>query len=133
VGIVVAIRDQAGARATAEPALELDIPAASTLRDLIRTRVREEVAKANAAISEGRAFRTFVQPTEAEATLNGYRLRRSRRIDWRRQADEAERAFGRNGFFVLVDGRQVEDLDEVLALTADSEVRFVRLTPLVGG
>jgi hypothetical protein len=133
VGVTVSIRDQAGARATAQEALELAVPAAVTLRDLIRTRVREEVAKANAAIGEGRPFRTLVQPTEAEATLNGYRMRRGRTIDWQRQADKAEEAFGRNGFFVLVDGRQLEDLDEELALTADSEIRFVRLTPLVGG
>src|SRR5919204_4969690 len=66
VAVTVSIRDQAGARATAEPALELDVPAAVTLRDLIRTRAREEVAKANAAIGAGQAFRTLVQPTEAE-------------------------------------------------------------------
>ena len=82
---------------------ELEIPAAVKWRDLIRTRVREELAKANAAIGEGRKFRTLVQPTEAEATLNGYRLRKGRTIDWRRQADEAETAFARNGFFVLVE------------------------------
>ena len=133
MGVTISIRDQEGARAAAEQSLELDVPAALTLRDLIRTRVREEVAKANAAIGAGRPFRTLVQPTEAEATLNGYRLRKGRTIDWRRQADRAEQAFMRNGFFVLVDGRQVEDLDEELALNADSEIRFVRLTPLVGG
>ena len=108
-----------------------DIPATITLRDLIRTRVREEVAKANA--NSGAEFRTLVQPVDAEVTLNGYRLPRGRTIDWREQADKAEEAFGRNGFFVLVDGRQVEELDEELALTADSDVRFVKLTPLVGG
>lgn len=128
----MAIRDQSGSR-NPEPALELEVPAAVTLRDLIRTRVREEVAKANAAVVEGRDFRTLVQPTEAEVTLNGYRMRTRKAIDWLAQADKAEEAFGRNGFFVLVDGRQVEDLDEELALTAESEIRFVRLTPLVGG
>jgi hypothetical protein len=133
VGVTVSIRDQAGTRALAEPALELDVPAAVTLRDLIRTRVREEVAKANAAVDNGKTFRTLVQPTEAEATLNGYRLRKGKAIDWRRQADKAEEAFRSNGFFVLVDGRQVERLDEELELTADSEIRFVRLAPLVGG
>lgn len=129
----MSIRDQAGARAASAPVLELDVPAAVTLRDLIRTRVREEVAKANAAIGKGEAFRTLVQPTEAEATLNGYRMRQGKTIDWQRQAEKAEQAFGRNGFFVVVDGRQVEDLDEELALSADSDIRFVRLTPLVGG
>jgi hypothetical protein len=98
VVVTVSIRDQGSGRKTAERALMLDVPAAVTLRDLIRTRVREEVAKANASIGEGREFRTLVQPTEAEATLNGYRLRKGRTIDWQRQADDAEKAFGRNGF-----------------------------------
>jgi hypothetical protein len=42
-------------------------------------------------------------------------------------------AFKRNGFVVLVDDRQVTDLDEVLEVSADTEVSFVRLVPLVGG
>ncbi|MGH2705242.1 MAG: hypothetical protein ACRDJ4_09130 [Actinomycetota bacterium] len=45
----------------------------------------------------------------------------------------AERAFGHNGFFVLVDGRQMEDVDDPVTFTTDSEVAFVRLVPLVGG
>jgi hypothetical protein len=133
MAITVAIRDQAGARGDAADSIELEVPAALTLRDLIRTRVREEVAKANAVVAAGGSFRTLVQPVDAEVTLNGYRLKSGRTIDWQRQADKAEDAFRRNGFFVLVDGRQVEDLDEELALTADSDIRFVRLTPLVGG
>jgi hypothetical protein len=133
VGVTVSIRDQAGARAEAGEALEIELPSAVTLRDLIRTRVREEVAKANAAALRGESFRTLVQPVDAEITLNGYRLRQGRTIDWERQAATAEEAFEHNGFFVLVDGHQVEELDQALALSVDSDVRFVRLTPLVGG
>ena len=133
MGVTVAIRDQAGSRSSAIDAIELEVPAALTMRDLIRTRVREEVALANAAAQRGVEFRTLVQPVDAEVTLNGYRLKSKRPIDWERQAEKAEDAFRRNGFFVLVDGRQVEELDEELALTTDSDIRFVRLTPLVGG
>jgi hypothetical protein len=42
-------------------------------------------------------------------------------------------AFRRNGFVVLVDERQVEDLDEVVDLFAGSVVTFLKLVPLVGG
>ena len=93
--------------------------------------MREEVAKHNS--DPGREVRTLVQPVGAEVALNGYRLREPRRLDWRKQADAAEEAFGRNGFFVIVGGRQVEELDEELDLEADTEIRFVKLTPLVGG
>ena len=127
------IRDDVRPGRAAHELTLADIPSTITLRDLIRTRVREEVAKANAEAAGGREFRTLVQPVDAEATLNGFRLRSERTIDWERQAATAEEAFARNGFFVLVDGRQVEDLDEELELGADSEVRFVKLTPLVGG
>lgn len=128
--VTITVRDEVRPGTGEHTVVLRDIPAALTLRDLIRTRVREEVAKANATAGE---FRTLVQPVDAEVTLNGYRLPRGRIIDWEEQANKAEEAFLRNGFFVLVDGRQVEDLDEDLELTADSEIRFVKLTPLVGG
>lgn len=131
MGVTVTVRDETRPGSVTSTLTLEDIPAAITLRDLIRTRVREEVARANAA--PGREVRTLVEPVEAERTLNGYRLREPRRIDWERQADVALEAFERNGFFVIVGGRQVESLDEELALGADTDVRFVKLTPLVGG
>jgi hypothetical protein len=129
--VTVTVRDESSPGQVSGMLTLDDIPAAITLRDLIRTRVREEVARANAA--PGNEFRTLVEPVDAERTLNGYRLREPRRVDWTKQADVAIEAFGRNGFFVLVGGRQVEDLDEELELSPDTEVRFLKLTPLVGG
>jgi hypothetical protein len=41
--------------------------------------------------------------------------------------------FLRNAFFLVVDGRQATDLDEVIPLRPTSEVTFVRLLPLQGG
>ncbi|MFC6682497.1 hypothetical protein ACFQE7_42315 [Nonomuraea ferruginea] len=78
-------------------------------------------------------FRGLVKPTDAETELNGYRMRTARRLDWERQADAAEAAFARNGFLLLVGDRQIEDLDEEIALTTDPVVSFVKLVPLVGG
>ncbi len=101
------------------------------LRDLICHRVREEVARYNARPVA--RFNGLVQPTDAERTLNGYVLRVPRTLDWRAQADAALSAFGRNGFFVFAGDRQVEDLDEELALAEAAVVSFVRLVPLVGG
>jgi hypothetical protein len=131
MGVTVTVRDETRPGSVTATLTLADIPVAITLRDLIRTRVREEVARANAE-PRGEA-RTLVEPVDAERTLSGYRLREPRRIDWEKQADVALDAFQRNGFFVLVGGRQVEDLDEELALGADTEIRFVKLTPLVGG
>jgi hypothetical protein len=101
------------------------------LRELIRRRVYQEVAEHNAAQPE--VFRGLVQPTDAELTLNGYRLRQPRRIDPERQYELAVTAFGRNGFVVLVDDRQVEELDDIVDLHRDTEVTFLKLVALVGG
>jgi hypothetical protein len=106
-----------------------DVPERLTLRELIRTRIREEVAIAN--LERATARHLLVRPRDAEVTLNGVRAPRT--IDWEEQARIAEEAFEQNGFFVLVEGRQIDDLDEELTLGADSSVRFLRLTPLVGG
>jgi hypothetical protein len=122
MGVTVTIRDQSSTgRQVGELVLE-DIPAAITLYELIRTRVREEVARHNAR--PGSEFTGLVTP-EGDPER--------RRIDWQAQADVATDAFTRNGFFVLVDGQQVTELDAELALDADSDVRFVRLVALVGG
>ena len=115
--------------------LRLDLLSSTiTLRELIRRRVYEEVQEYHAApIST--VFRGFVTPTETETALNGPKIPRlfKRRIDWEAQYERALAAFNRNGFFVLVDDRQVESLDEELTLRVDTSVSFVKLIPLVGG
>jgi hypothetical protein len=107
------------------------LPERITVRDLIRTRVREEVARYNLKPVE--QYRGLITPTDAEATLNGSRLRRPRRLDWEAQAAVAERAFQGNGFFLLVNGRQATELDQEIDLVGANDVAFVRLLPLVGG
>ena len=102
-----------------------------TVQELIRERVYEEVRLYNATTPE--YFRGLVQPTDAEQTLNGSRLRERRRVDWETQYRLALEAFGRNGFFILVNDRQVESLYETVALTPTTQVSFVKLVPLVGG
>jgi hypothetical protein len=72
-------------------------------------------------------------PDGAQPTREGFRMPVRRRVDWEQQADLALDAWGRNAFFILVGGRQVTDLDEVLELTAESDIRFLRLVQLAGG
>jgi hypothetical protein len=127
----VTIADEtASGRETARMLLD-DVPNPVLLRDLIRHRVREEVARFNASPSPH--FNGLVQPTDSESTLNGYALRRPRRLDPEAQAEAALTAFTRNGFFVFVADRQVDDLGEELTLADTDVVSFVRLVPLVGG
>jgi hypothetical protein len=103
-----------------------------TVREIIRSRVYQEVTEHNAR--QGRAFRGLVTPDLAEQMLNGERLPRTqRRIDWEAQYEQAVRAFERNGFLLLVNDRQLTDLDEEVELRSDTTVTFLKLLPLVGG
>jgi hypothetical protein len=107
------------------------LPDTITARELVRLRVREEVARFNAA--GGDVFRGLVRPAAGSETEQGVRVPAGARIDWRAQADAACDAFARNGFFILIDDRQAESLDEEITLRPDTNVAFVKLTPLVGG
>jgi hypothetical protein len=130
----VTIKDESGTGKVAASITLDGIADRITLRDLVRTRVREEVARYNAATADsGDIFAGLVMPEGAVPTPQGFRMPSRRMIDWERQAGNAVEAFGRNGFFVLVGDRQVTELDEVLQLTADSDIRFIRLVALVGG
>lgn len=103
-----------------------------TVRELIRSRVYQEVKDHNAR-SHGSDFRGLVQPTGSERTLNGYRLQKPRSIDWKEQFAKALEAFNKNQVLILVNDRQVAALDEEIELTAHATVSFLRLTLLVGG
>jgi hypothetical protein len=102
-----------------------------TVRELIERRVSQEVEEYNRAQPE--YFQGLVQPTDAERVLNGYRLRQKRMLDAAEQRAKAIEAFQRSGFFVLVDDRQLDGLEDEIAVRPDTEVRFVKLVPLVGG
>src|SRR2546425_5075366 len=101
-----------------------------TVRELIRARIYQEVQDYNQ--KEPEYFRGLVEPTQAERTLNGFRLKAKRKIDWQEQFQRACDAFERNGFFVLVGDRQATTLDETFEVKVDTEVSFVKLVPLVG-
>jgi hypothetical protein len=112
--------------------LELEIAQETlTVRELITRRVHDEVAAYNAR--QDGVFQGLVQPTESERVLNGYRLRPTQRIDAEQQVYRALEAFQNNGFFLLVNDRQAETLDEEIWLGSGATASFVKLTPLVGG
>jgi len=117
--------------------LPLEFPSERiTVRDLIRERVYQEVQDFNRRREET-IFRGLVQPSDAEKVLNGnraeYRLKKRREINWKEQFELATDAFGRNGFFVLVDDKQAESLDQEFTIGLSTLVSFVKLVPLVGG
>jgi hypothetical protein len=110
----------------------LDVPDERiTVRELIRTRVYREVREYN--LDQPEYFHGLVQPSDAERSLNGFKMRNRRRIDPERQFQMAIRAFYRNGFIVLLDDRQVDELEDEIEVRPDTMVTFLKLVPLVGG
>ena len=110
----------------------LDVPEARiTVLDLIRARVYWEVHEYN--LDQPEYFQGLVQPSDAERSLNGFKMRRRRKIDPEKQFELARRAFYSNGFILLVDDRQVDELEEEIEIRPDTTVTFLKLLPLVGG
>ncbi|MEZ6049142.1 MAG: hypothetical protein R3C11_26915 [Planctomycetaceae bacterium] len=117
--------------------LPLELPSEQvTIRELIRSRVYEEVQNFNRR-KDAKEFNGLVQPTDTEKVLNGkrtsYKLSKHRELDWKEQFDAATKAFERNNFFILVGDRQAESLEEVVTISPETSISFIKLTMLVGG
>ena len=131
----VTMRDQAtGGKAGEDLRVEF-LTERVTVRELIRSRVYQEVQDFNLKQQQGRqdVFRGLVQPTDAEAVLNGYRVKKGRMVEWKPQFEKACEAFERHGFLLLVDEVQMTALEQEVALGRETEVTFLKLVPLVGG
>ncbi|HVF79001.1 MAG TPA: hypothetical protein VNA28_11950 [Solirubrobacteraceae bacterium] len=111
-------------------ALELQL-ASETLDvgALIEARVNQEVRAHNGAPSE--PFAGLVEPVARETAANG--TRPVARIDAGRQVAVAKEAFLRGRVLILVDDRQVTELDERVTLRPGGHVTFLKLVPIVGG
>lgn len=91
-----------------------------TLRELIRRRILQGLGRADPADPDGLLH-------------DGLGAGAARRVDAQDRVVRAWEAFSRNGFVVLVDDRQVEDLDAKIDLHDGTRVTFLKLVPLVGG
>ncbi|GGB86709.1 hypothetical protein GCM10011352_10730 [Marinobacterium zhoushanense] len=102
-----------------------------SVRQLIEARVQSEVERYNTS-DRGR-FMGLIQPSDSERALNGFKVRKKRRVDLDAQQKIAIKAFQSNGFFLLVNDRQLTELDDRIFITPTTSVVFLKLTPLVGG
>lgn len=102
-----------------------------TVKELIASRVEAEVNAYNEKQPE--YFRGFVKPTDAEKTLNGYKMKTGKKVDPEQQIYVAWEAFQNNGFFILVDNIQCESIDQEVLVNENTSISFLKLTPLVGG
>ena len=102
-----------------------------SVADIIRERVQHEVDAYNR--KTGKRFMGLIQPTDTEAALNGFRVKKPRKIDAKKQVETALAAFQKNGFILLLDDEQADSLDQMVTLRDEMQISFLKLTPLVGG
>ncbi len=102
-----------------------------TVQDIIEARVRQEVEDYNKRLPD--FYNGLVEPSDAEQTLEGYKVPGKRAIDAEKQVYVALDAFQKNGYFLLIDSIQSESLEQEVNLQPDTRISFIKLTPLVGG
>ncbi|MEO0469088.1 MAG: hypothetical protein AAF206_05670 [Bacteroidota bacterium] len=99
-----------------------------SVKELIQARVAAEIRKYE---EEAESYRMgLVLPTNMEARLN---KKQKPKIDIEKQTYIALEAFQNNGFFILIDDEQVDELDQKFLVDESTQVSFIKLTPLVGG
>ena len=129
--ITLTIKDEtAGSKTTNE----INVSFASeltTVKEIITARVTAEVDQYNNKMPE--YFKGLIEPGDAERTLNGFKLKEKRKVDAEKQCLIALDAFQKNGFFLLVDNIQSESLEQMVVINTNTNISFVKLTPLVGG
>lgn len=102
-----------------------------SVKDIIIERVKYEVDNYNNKVTN--QYYGLVQPTNAEKLLNKFKLNVTEKVDVDKQIEVALLAFQSNGFFLLVDDKQVEELEQMIDVSEHQTVGFIKLTPLVGG
>jgi hypothetical protein len=99
-----------------------DLPDEVSVRDVVRTRIRGEVAAYNS--DPGPVFRGLVQPADAVRHSDGFRMREPRLLDAELLVAAAEEAIRLGLLRLCLDGRPV-DHDELITPADHDELTAV--------
>ena len=108
-----------------------------TLRDLIIQVVHSEVQ----GFEDRQEARRFARVLTERQISEGAQLGKvnpaaqdmDQDVDPKRAVETALLAFTDGFYYVFIDEVQIKELDEIIPLSPDSQVTFLRLVPLVGG
>ena len=131
MSVALKVRDETS---SGEITMEFELTVLSekiSIRDLIKQRVFDEVDNYNKNAPD--MFRGLVQPSESEKSVNGFKLKKRKKIDREKQYQMAIDAFGTSSLIVIVNDRQAETLEEEIIIGPRTLVSFLKLLPLVGG
>jgi hypothetical protein len=147
-GLSIEVRTRiggAGPRAASLAPVRVDVVESSlTLAQLIRRTVEEQVRelqarqKLDAAAVQEALDRQYLTDAEMAAQVEQHAAirmpaRAHGRIDAQHEVQRALMAFERGVYHVLVDGRQIEHLNDRVDVRLGTRVTFLRLMPLAGG
>ena len=109
-------------------------------REIVASHVRTQVEALNDHARRNRdkhdrvaSFLVGPHSHETERKLNPKRGVRTRLLDTETEIKAAHGGVEAKQVIMLFDDREVTDLDELLTVTDDSTVTFLRLVPLIGG
>ncbi len=85
-----------------------------SIHDIITERVYQEVEMYNQQAQDYK--HSLVKPKEDEIRLNNTREKKKRSVNIEKQVEIALQAFSNNGFFILVDEKQAEDLNQIVII-----------------
>lgn len=103
-----------------------------TVKELIERRVKREVEIYNSMADK--PYSGLVIPDQMEKLLNrGGKVKDRRKVDFEKQCYQALAGFLNSQFFVIINDKQVESLEQKVQVETIQEVEFIKLTPLVGG
>ena len=101
------------------------------VKDLITRRVESEVARFN--VQRPVCFFSLVQPAGAESTSRGFRLKEHRMLDASDQVKNALEGFNKKNYLINANARDFQNLDDVIDITDDTEIIFVKFVEVIGG
>ena len=119
--------------------LEIELPgAAETVRDLLEAIVCQQVEAFVQRKQEGKLLRALTEREVADGAEAGKIARGDQEPDHRmpdahKAAATAVTAFEDGFYYIFVNDAQIERLDQPLEPAPETNVLFLRLTPLVGG
>lgn len=136
---VLAIRDETLAGSVMHELMLTFDAETITVEELIASRIRAEVERHQSHLANKLAQykdkvavykNHLVLPSDLENRLNN---KKTKPIDVQKQIDTALKAFEGNGFLLLVDDEQVDNLTQKVQVSDNTIVSFIKMTPLVGG
>ena len=99
-----------------------------TVKEVIEARLEVEIKRFEQ--QRGSYTNGLVLPTNLEQRLN---KQQKPKVDPEKQLYVALHAFENNGFILLVDDEQAENVQQKVLVDETTRVSFIKLVPLVGG